>query len=157
MAARVSMEQAFMEDQPDPESPPPHTEHEYAAMVPDSPASQDLDFSDDPTSFRLDGPVPFAGLLTGGRSITPKPEADSDKTLKALVPVGDFVYSSVAKNQIRLLRLAPGARGDPIYCALKPVYLASITPEEIAFQALSYAWVPIDLPKPSSCRTRHQI
>jgi hypothetical protein len=147
LAAHMSMKQALL-DQSAP-SPPLHTEDEYAAMVPDSPASRQLDFSEEPNSFDLDfkdaRPVPkferkytdiAADPFYDPGSVGVAVEYDSrDGPLR-----GNFAYSSISDNQIRLLRLAPGAWGEPVHCALKPVYLDSLARGKIAFQALSYAW-----------------
>jgi hypothetical protein len=52
MIAHMSMKQALLDQEltdVDVPSPPLHTEGEYAAMVPDSPRSGQLDFSEEPS------------------------------------------------------------------------------------------------------------
>jgi hypothetical protein len=134
-AAHMSMKQALL-DQHAP-SPPLHTEDEYAAMVPDSPASQQLDFREEPSSFALESSKDARPVPNFERTYT---DLAADDDCSKGPRSGLFIYPYISKTQIRLLRLAPGAWGEPVHCALKPVFLDSLARGKIAFQALSYAW-----------------
>ncbi|KAJ4294461.1 hypothetical protein N0V90_008152 [Kalmusia sp. IMI 367209] len=137
MAAHVSMKQALQDQIP---SPPLHTEREYAAMIPDSPRESQLDFTEWTTDLKF-----HKNDITDSGSSQPEFERTHGGSIidfpsQEMSHNGDFYYSPLFENQVRLLRLAPGAWQDPIHCALKPVSLMTLERGELAFQALSYAW-----------------
>ncbi|KAF1832563.1 HET-domain-containing protein [Decorospora gaudefroyi] len=55
-------------------------------------------------------------------------------------PILYYQYSPLNLDEIRLLRIAPGAFDSDLFCSLKPISLERVTTVVHDFQALSYAW-----------------
>jgi hypothetical protein len=156
MEVHLSMKHALLELKVG--SPPLHTEDEYAAMVPDSPRSRDLDFSE-PAGPKVEASTylfKFHSIKARGDLLSGETDSNRGDDIRAVPRThagiimdyptrepshnGDFAYSPLPDDQVRLLRLAPGAWKDPVHCALKPMSLRSLERGKIGFQALSYAW-----------------
>jgi hypothetical protein len=49
-----------------------------------------------------------------------------------------YIYSTLDKNQIRILTILPGGTNDDMHCILTPVDIE--TTEPLKYDALSYHW-----------------
>jgi hypothetical protein len=80
-------------------------------------------------------------LLLEGHAYVDYPEVAHKEqfTAQELRNGTHYKYTSLASNEIRLLRTSPGS-GGPLFCALKAVPLAKLISGVLEFQALSYAW-----------------
>jgi hypothetical protein len=80
-------------------------------------------------------------LLLEGHAYVDYPEVAHKEqfTAQELRNGTHYKYTSLASNEIRLLRISPGS-GGPLFCALKAVPLAKLISGVLEFQALSYAW-----------------